>query len=69
MHLTGYSGLRPPLSTDDTDRGNKRGRESFFATVRAENLRGPSGFLDTRFEPPPAAIQNASLPVPSDPAV
>lgn len=30
----------------------------FLVTVRAESLRGPSGFLDTRFEQPPVTIQS-----------
>jgi len=44
----------------------QRGRESFFVTVRVKNLRGPSGFLDTRFEQPPATIQNALISTPQE---
>jgi hypothetical protein len=65
MHLTGYSGLPPPLSADDTDRGNK-GVGNLFVTVRAKNLRGLSGFLDTRFEQPPATIQNVPISTPQE---
>ncbi len=43
--------------------GKQRGRESFLPE-RAKNLLGPSGFLDTRFEQPPAAIQNDPVSFP-----
>jgi len=45
--------------------GKQRGRESLFVAVHAENLSGPSGFLDAWVEPLPAAIQNAPVSVPS----
>jgi len=41
-------------------------RESFFVTVRAENLHGLSGFLDARVEQPPATIQNVSISTPQE---
>ena len=43
-----------------------KGSGVFFVTVHAENLRGPSGFLDTRFEPPFATIQNAPISTPQE---
>ena len=49
----------------DVDSGKQRGRESLFVAVHAENLSGPSGFLDAWVEPLPAAIQNAPVSVPS----
>ena len=32
--------------------------------MRVENLKGSSGFLDTRFEHPPATIQNVPISTP-----
>ena len=43
-----------------------KGSGIFFATARAENLRGPSGFLDTRVEHPPATIQNVPIATPQE---
>lgn len=34
---------------------------NLFVTVRAKNLRGLSGFVDTRFEQLPATIQNVPI--------
>lgn len=45
-------------------RENKGGSKrvgNLFVTVRAKNLRRPSDFLDTRFEQPPAIIQNVLI--------
>ena len=50
----------------DLLRGKIKGSGIFFVTVRVENLRGPSGFLDTRFEQPPATIQNILVSTPPE---
>lgn len=47
-------------------RENKGGSKrvgNLFVTVRAKNLRRPSDFLDTRFEQPPAIIQNVLISI------
>lgn len=36
-----------------------------FLTARG-NIRGPSGFLDTRFEQPSATIRNVSVSTPQE---
>jgi hypothetical protein len=47
-----------------TPRKNKE--SGIFFTVRTENLHGPSGFLDTQVEQPPAIIQNAPISTPQE---
>ncbi len=37
-----------------------------FSIAVRDNLRGHSGFLDTRFEQPPATIQNVPISTPQE---
>jgi hypothetical protein len=48
------------------NKGNKKGSGIFFVTLRSENLRGPSGFLDTRLKQSPATIQNVPISTPQE---